>query len=172
MQRTTLAVACAIALGCGEKKPPEAPAATEGGPSAPIAAASDASAPAAPATPATIEAPEAGAPGASAQAATDPGEAPDPCGPIATSFEKSVRPDLKACYREGKKKKPDLEGSVRIAINVDMNGRMGAVKASESELGKSVVDCMVKVVKAATASFDGSTCKGKIVTIPMQFPTK
>jgi hypothetical protein len=116
---------------------------------------------------------DAGGAGASAPAPAEAGEPPpDPCGPVAASFEKSARPDLKACYREGKKKKPDLEGSVRIYINVDMTGKAGSVKGSESELGKSVVDCMVKVVKAAAASFDGSTCKGKTVTIPMQFPTR
>jgi hypothetical protein len=94
----------------------------------------------------------------------------DPCGPLAAAFEKSVRPQLKECYREGKKKNPNLEGSVRIYVNVDLNGRMASVKAPEdSELGKSVVDCMLKAVKKG--SLDGSVCKGKTLAIPLQFPT-
>lgn len=97
----------------------------------------------------------------------------DPCAPVGQVFEKKVRPDFKNCYREGKKKDPNLEGSAKFIVNVDLNGKVASVKSldDKSTLGPSVVQCMFSAVKKA-AFDDGAKCKGKSVLIPVEFPTK
>src|SRR5687768_1753474 len=47
----------------------------------------------------------------------DPGPA-DECTPAGVDFEKRNREKLKECYREGKKKDPNLEGTVRLAVSI------------------------------------------------------
>lgn len=88
----------------------------------------------------------------------------DECGAAAAPFEGRVRPRLNECYAAGKKKNPDLAGSIHIVVDVSPSGKVASVKAvGTSELGASVVDCMVKAVKKEP--FDGSVCKGKTVAV-------
>ena len=74
-----------------------------------------------------------------------------------------MRPLLNTCYREGKKKNPNLAGTFRININVNMSGKVAGVLAMPSELGKDVVACMTKGVKKDP--FNGEHCQGKMVTL-------
>jgi TonB family protein len=82
-----------------------------------------------------------------------------------------VRPELKACYREGKKKEPNLEGTVRIAIEVDTLGKVKTTKIVEKTLPDKVAQCMLKAVKAAPKTELSEKCPGKSLTIPVTFPT-
>lgn len=115
---------------------------------------------AAPSSPAADSAP-------SAPAA--PSEPPDECTPIGVELEKTVRPTLKECYREGKSKNPNLEGTVRIGIDVDTLGKIKSTKILEKTLPDPVAQCMLKAVKAER--FDAAKCPGKSITIPITFPT-
>jgi hypothetical protein len=75
-----------------------------------------------------------------------------------------VRARFNECYAAGKKKNPDLAGSIHIVLDVKPSGKVASIKAvGTSELGASVVDCMVKAVKKEP--FDGSACKGKTVAV-------
>ncbi|MEO6418194.1 MAG: hypothetical protein ABIP39_02225 [Polyangiaceae bacterium] len=88
----------------------------------------------------------------------------DACGAVAAPFEEKVRARFNECYAAGKKKNPDLAGSIHIVVDVNPSGKIASVKAmGTSELGASVVDCMVKAVKKEP--FDGSVCKGKTVAV-------
>ena len=86
------------------------------------------------------------------------------CGAVAAPFEARVRPRFNECYAAGKKKNPDLAGEIHIAVEVNAAGKVLSIKAvGTSELGASVVDCMVKVVKKEP--FDASACKGKTIAV-------
>ena len=86
------------------------------------------------------------------------------CSGAAAPFEARVRPRLNECYAAGKKKNPDLAGEIHIVVEVNPSGKVTSVKSvGTSELGASVVDCMVKAVKKEP--FDGSACKGKTVAV-------
>jgi hypothetical protein len=98
-------------------------------------------------------------------------EPPDECAPVAVELEKSVRPELKACYREGKKKEPNLEGTVRIGIEIDTLGKVKSTKIIEKTLPDKVAQCMLKAVKAAPKTELSAKCPGKSLTIPVTFPT-
>jgi hypothetical protein len=95
---------------------------------------------------------------------------PDECTPLAVDFEKRARPKLKDCYRDGKKKDPDLKGTVRIAIDIDIGGKIKSTKIIEKTLPDPVAQCMLKAVKA-TPFPEVSKCPGKQLTIPITFPT-
>ncbi len=97
-------------------------------------------------------------------------EPPDECTPLGVDLEKQVRPQLKECYREGKKKEPNLEGTVRLAIDVDTLGKVRTVKIEEKTLPDPVAQCMLKAVKAAPKT-QLAKCPGKTITIPVTFPT-
>jgi TonB family protein len=94
----------------------------------------------------------------------------DECTPVGVELEKSVRPKLRACYRDGKKKDPELKGTVRIAIDIDTLGKVKSIKIAEKTLPDAVAQCMLKVVKSAPFP-EASKCPGKSITIPMTFPT-
>ncbi len=96
----------------------------------------------------------------------------DDCTPVGAAFEKSVRPALKECYRTGKKSNPNLVGKARLVLAVDATGKVSSVKSDgKSDLGEKVVACMVHALKSAP--FDGAAkCKGRTVTIPIEFPTR
>ena len=117
------------------------------------------------------------APVASASAAPSsaPTLAPEPkdeCTPIGIDFEKRARPQLKACYAEGKKKDPNLMGTVRITVDIDTLGKVKAIKITEKTLPEPVAQCMLKVVKTTPlAPSDAAKCPGKSLTIPVTFPT-
>ena len=47
----------------------------------------------------------------------------DECTPVGVDFEKRARPKLKECYATGKKKDPNLEGTVKITVEIDTAAR-------------------------------------------------
>jgi hypothetical protein len=97
-------------------------------------------------------------------------EAPDECTPIGVEFEKKARPKLKECYREAKKNDKNLQGTVKITVDVDTLGKMKDPKIVENTLGDAVGKCMLKVVKS-TPMPESKKCPGKSITIPVTFPT-
>jgi hypothetical protein len=105
--------------------------------------------------------------------AASPPAAPEPkdeCTPVGVDFEKRARPQLKECYAAGKKKDPNLKGTVRISVDIDLNGKVKTIKIVEKTLPEPVAQCMLKVVKT-TPLPEASKCPGKSLTIPMTFPT-
>jgi hypothetical protein len=108
--------------------------------------------------------------GATASATPPPPEVKDECTPIGVDFEKRARPKLKECYATGKKKDPDLKGTVRIAVEIDTVGKVKGIKITEKTLPDPVAQCMLKAVKG-TPLPEASKCPGKTLTIPVTFPT-
>jgi hypothetical protein len=106
-----------------------------------------------------------------AEAAAAPEEPADECSPVGVELEKSVRPQLKECYRAGKKKDANLEGTVRIALEIDMLGKLKTLEIAESTLPDAVAKCMLKAVKAAPKTELTDKCRGKAISIPVTFPT-
>lgn len=107
---------------------------------------------------------------ASSGAITETPAPPDECTPVGVDFEKRARPSLKACYAEGKKKDANLQGTVKITVDIDMLGKIKSIKIIEKTLPDPVAQCMLKVVKA-TPLTEASKCPGKSLTIPVTFPT-
>jgi hypothetical protein len=94
----------------------------------------------------------------------------DECVPVAVDFEKRARPKLKECYREGKKKEPDLKGTVKIKVVVDMKGKIKSTTVVEKTLPDPVANCMLKAVKD-TPFPEKEKCWDRSLTIPITFPT-
>ena len=97
-------------------------------------------------------------------------DAPDECTPVGVDFEKRARPKLKDCYATAKKKDPNLEGTVKIKMTVDVKGKIKSVKVIEKTLPDPVANCMLAVVKA-TPFPEVEKCWDSTLTIPMTFPT-
>lgn len=97
-------------------------------------------------------------------------EPKDDCTPVGIDFEKRARPKLRDCYAVGKKKDPNLQGTVKISVDIDIYGKVKAIKIVEKTLPEPVAQCMLKVVKT-TPLPEASKCPGKSLTIPMAFPT-
>jgi hypothetical protein len=100
---------------------------------------------------------------------SDTKAAPDQeeCSKSAIPYEEKVRPMFNVCYQEGKKKNKDLQGVIKITIAVNTLGKVTSQRPDPSELGDSVVGCMVAAVKKTP--FDGSACKGKTVVVGKTF---
>jgi hypothetical protein len=169
---TFLVILGLVACGGGDK-PPKA------GGETPLEANDAAAEPAAVGSPTAVDpasATDGGAAPAVAggSAASGSGGAPavdeDECTPVGVDLEKRARPKLKECYREGKKKDPNLEGTVRITVAIDLKGKVKSTKITEKTLPDPVAQCMLKVVKA-TPFPEASKCPDKNITIPMTFPT-
>lgn len=121
---------------------------------------------------AELDAGAAPAPAATASA-TPPSEPPAPaddCTPVGVDFEKRTRPALKDCYATGKKKDPNLQGTVKIAVEIGPSGKVKGFKIIEKTLPEPVAQCMLKAVKA-TPLPEASKCPAKTLTIPVTFPT-
>ena len=109
------------------------------------------------------------APAAATPAPSAPAPADD-CTPVGVDFEKRARPKLKDCYATGKKKDPNLQGTVKITVDIDTLGKVKSIKIVEKTLPEPVAQCMLKVVKT-TPLPEASKCPGKSLTIPVTFPT-
>jgi hypothetical protein len=117
----------------------------------------------------TIEEP--GAAAASAPPAPAGGDLGAECRTAAAAWEKRARPQIKACYREGKKKDPNLMGTARIVVDVAYDGKVKPAKLDgTSSLGDDVAACMVKAV-SATPFPDAAPCRTRQLTVPVEFPT-
>ena len=111
--------------------------------------------------------------GDTATATTPPPSTPEPkdeCTPVGVDFEKRARPKLKECYAQGKKKDPNLQGTVKISVDIDTLGKVKTIKIVEKTLPEPVAQCMLKAVKG-TPLPEASKCPGKSLTIPVTFPT-
>jgi hypothetical protein len=114
-----------------------------------------------------------GAPAPAASSAAAPAAPPTPaddCTPVGVDFEKRARPKLKECYATGKKKDPNLQGTVKIAVEIDPGGKVKGIKITEKTLPEPVAQCMLKAVKG-TPLPEASKCPAKTLTIPVTFPT-
>ena len=103
-------------------------------------------------------------------APASPPEPKDECTPVGVDFEKRARPKLKECYAEGKKKEPNLTGTVKLVVEIDGLGKVKVIKILEKTLPDPVAQCMLKVLKA-TPLTEAAKCPGKSLTIPVTFPT-
>ncbi|HVJ89168.1 MAG TPA: AgmX/PglI C-terminal domain-containing protein [Labilithrix sp.] len=97
-------------------------------------------------------------------------ESKDECTPVGVDFEKRARPKLKECYAAGKKKKPNLEGTVKIKVTVDMYGKIKSTKITEKTLPDPVAACMLKAIQS-TPFPEVDKCWGATLLIPVTFPT-
>lgn len=114
--------------------------------------------------------PSSGDTAAPASAAPSTPEPKDECTPVGVDFEKRARPKLKDCYAQGKKKDPNLQGTVKISVDIDTLGKVKTIKIIEKTLPEPVAQCMLKAVKG-TPLPEASKCPGKSLTIPVTFPT-
>ena len=169
--RIVLTSIFSVALGCGggATPPPNA-----GGASAADAASPESFGEVNPADLAELDAgPKTASTAPIASAEPPKASAPEPkddCTPVGVDFEKRARPKLKDCYAEGKKKDPNLQGTVKITVEIDTAGKVKGIKITEKTLPEPVAQCMLKVVKA-TPLTEASKCPGKTLTIPVTFPT-
>lgn len=93
------------------------------------------------------------------------------CHKAAQEWEKRARPEIKACYREGKKKDPNLMGTARILVDVGFDGKVKPARLDGvSSLGDDVAKCMVDAV-SKTSFPESGECKTRQLTIPIEFPT-
>ncbi len=175
----TTTIPLALLVACGGTKPepvastpPPVDTAAAVGADAAAEEPTSAGHPAAPST-----SPEAAAPSTEAAPAPESpkpgvviGEMKDECTPVGVEFEKRARPKLKECYAQGKKKSPNLEGTVKIKITVDVKGKIKSTKVVEKTLPDPVADCMLKVIKA-TPFPEVEKCWDASITIPVTFPT-
>lgn len=171
-----LGLTSAIAIACGDSKPepkaPDTPASSSSAADmpAPTASTMASAAPPPSAAPMANAAADAGAPPKSPTGA--PTETKDECTPVGVDFEKRARPKLKECYAEGKKKEknPDLQGTVKIKLTIDVKGKIKSTKVVEKTLPDSVATCMLKAVQA-TPFPEVDKCWDSTITIPITFPT-
>lgn len=159
----SVAVASFFVFACGGPGQPVAVAA----PTEPAPVVTDAGA-AEPETPAAASSETAAVP-----AAPPPtGDLSEVCQKAGSAWEKRARPAIKACYREGKKSDPNLMGTARIVIDVAYDGKPKPAKLDGvSSLGDDVAACMVAAV-TKTPFPEGVDCKGRQLTIPVEFPSK
>jgi outer membrane biosynthesis protein TonB len=102
--------------------------------------------------------------------APEAAEPKDECTPVGVDFEKRARPKLKECYAAAKKKSPNLEGTVKIKITVDVKGKIKSTKIVDKTLPGAVADCMLKVVKT-TPFPEVEKCWDASIVLPITFPT-
>ena len=161
----TLFGALAIAA-CGGSTPPKPAAETPAPASEPAAAASaDAGATPEPATTAAT-APTTPPPPDAPPAAGVLAQGHEECGSVSAPFEEKVRAKFNECYQAGKKKNPELAGTIKVTLKIDMKGKIKYVP-EPSKLDKAPYDCMVSAVKKE--KFDAKACKGKDVTVEKTF---
>lgn len=94
-------------------------------------------------------------------------EGHDECTGIAAPFEEKVRAKFNECYQAGKKKNPELAGTIKVTLKIDAKGKVTKYVPDKSKLDAPVVDCMVKAVKKEP--FAGKACSGKDITVSKTF---
>lgn len=163
--KTALPLMLVLAAACGSPSAPVTPAPVE-----------DAAAPPATTPSAAVAAADAGKAEAPKESKVDPTTgAPtepekDECTPVGVDFERRARPKLKECYAAGKKKDPNLEGSVKIKVTVDVKGKIKSVKVADKTLPDAVANCMLKAVKE-TPFPEVDKCWDATILLPITFPT-
>lgn len=82
----------------------------------------------------------------------------------------SVRPQLTACFTEGLKKNPKLEGSVTLSARIDKTGKVTAViPKGQTGLDDAVMKCLVKRLEATAFAPAGAPGYAASVDIPLSF---
>jgi hypothetical protein len=164
------AVLIAACGGTPAKVPDRAPTAEESASSPPPPTSSPTAATDADAG-ATAEAPAASAvpatPTQNAPAAGVIAEGHDDCAAAAAPFEEKVRAKFNECYQAGKKKNPELAGTIKVTLKIDMKGKVTKYVPDPSKLDAKPFECMVKAVKKEP--FDAKACRGKDVTVSKTF---
>lgn len=93
-------------------------------------------------------------------------EGHDACSGVAATFEEKVRARFNECYQAGKKTNPELAGTIKVTLKVDVKGKVKYVP-EKSKLDPKVVTCMVNAVKKET--FDSKACSGKDIAVSKTF---
>lgn len=166
-----LAAMVALTSACGGGEPPKAPEgqivevgdASLSGISSETTVAPDSGVEPSAAAPSSADSAGAAPAGTAPAASAAPAEAPDECGAVAAPFEEKVRAKFNECYQAGKKKNPELAGTIRVTLKINVHGKIAKVTNEPSQLDKPVVDCMVKAVKKEP--LDTKTCLGKDITV-------
>jgi hypothetical protein len=177
-----LVVAAVAVVACG---PAEAPASSPGtsssaaaGPATPSPAepapAAPAPAPAAPApaapAPAPARAPAASSDGVTASVTVVQNEVTTPNVVTPDKVIASLRPKLNACYQEGLKKSPTLEGSVTLSAKIEKDGSVSAVTPKNvTGLNPAVLKCLGDQLKAASFAAAGGMNYTTSIDIPVSF---
>lgn len=105
-----------------------------------------------------------GSSGAAAKAPPPPPSAQ----PEVAKVVSSLRADLDACYAEGRRLNPMLEGAFVAEVKVGVAGSVESVDAQDVEgLNRAVIGCMTKRVQNARFPAPGE--KGATVRIPLRF---
>jgi len=163
---------------CGGSPPPTSPT------SAPAPAAAPAPAPA-PAPAATAEPTPAAAP---APAATPAPAAAEPVTTGVTTVSNEIttpqvvtpdkviaelRPKFNACYTDGLKKDPKLEGSVTLSAKIEKDGKVSAVTPKMvTGLNPVVIKCLSDKLKAANFAAAGGMAYTTSLDIPVGFSSQ
>ncbi|MBS2013558.1 MAG: AgmX/PglI C-terminal domain-containing protein [Deltaproteobacteria bacterium] len=88
--------------------------------------------------------------------------------PEVAKIVSSMRADLDACYAEGRRLNPMLEGAFVAEVKVGVAGSVESVDAQDVEgLNRAVIGCMTKRVQ--NARFPAPGDKGATVRIPLRF---
>ncbi len=93
-------------------------------------------------------------------------EGHDACSGVAAPFEEKVRAKFNECYQAGKKTNPELAGTIKVTLKVDVKGKVKYVP-EKSKLDPKVVTCMVNAVKKEP--FESKACSGKDIAVSKTF---
>jgi hypothetical protein len=107
-------------------------------------------------------------------ASSPPGSAPKAPPPAKTSeagvaqVVSAMRPDLAACFEQGRRYDPALHGGFVAEVHVGSGGSVESVDAQDVEgLNRAVIGCMTKRMQSARFPAPGD--KGATVRIPLRF---
>lgn len=88
--------------------------------------------------------------------------------PEVAKIVSAMRADLDACYAEGRRLNPMLEGGLVAEVKVGAAGGVESVDAQDVEgLNRAVIGCITKRVQSARFPAPGE--KGATVRIPLRF---
>jgi hypothetical protein len=81
-----------------------------------------------------------------------------------------LRPKFNACYTDGLKKDPKLEGSVTLSAKIEKDGKVSVVTPKMlNGLNTTVVKCLTDQVKAAAFAPSGGMAYATSIDIPVGF---
>ena len=95
--------------------------------------------------------------------------APATASPVPALVESvtKVHPELRACYNEGLRRDPRMEGTLRITAHLEETGAVALAQISALDgLDADVAECIRSVI--ASAAFPPSAVK-RVVVVPVQF---
>jgi hypothetical protein len=82
----------------------------------------------------------------------------------------ALRPKLNACYQDGLKKNPKLEGSVTLSAKIEKDGTVSAVTPKNvTGLTPAVLKCLSDHLKAASFAAAGGMNYTTSIDIPVAF---